>query len=750
MLSSPPSYFISSLKKCTVFDLLPALFFVSGFAAIIYQIVWQRIIFSTFGINSESVTLVVSVFMGGLGLGALLGGAIQKKLPNHLLECFVTIECMIGLYGIFSLGLIRQAGTIVPPDSMFSLFGIVVMLLLFPTMLMGATLPILVTYLEQTVHNIGKTVGKLYALNTLGSAVAGIATVKIIFVVMGLKATVAFACGCNILTALGAYALCSMLKKHALIQETHKTTPSIHASECSLSFPYALFISGIMGAVALGLQTVWYRLIDFQTSGRAETFGMVLFITLCGIAGGALSVKRHADANGDMAAFTRQHLLTLTVLLGVSFPLFILLSHVKIASIMNIFSFMFLGLQAHKAGAIFPALCHLSIRSSTTKQSGTEVGYLYCANIIGSTLGCLAIGLFLFDHFSIVEVMLVIFLFSCLCTLLYCTHNTEQPIKYAYATLTILALGGASLSCLHPLQFYNAIQDKAENGKLVHIVENRSGIITVEHSSKGDIIYGGGAYDGRFNTDPITDGNMISRAYMIAALHPAPKNILDIGLSSGSWASVFTKYAPLESLTSVEINQGYKTLLPFYQATQDLPHSPKVEFIHDDGRRWLKMHPDKKFDMIVSNTSFHIRNNAVNLLSKEFLQLAKQHLRPNGVIYFNTTSAADCFYTAAKIFKHVVMIKNFAAASDAPFNLTPEQKRHNLLQFITKDGTPLFTQSEQHKKKMEELITMPLPDWHDIALKQKDLWLITDDNMATEYKLHKIPPQTYLNFWGKW
>lgn len=737
-------------KKFTAFDLLPALFFISGFAAIIYQIVWQRIIFSTFGINSESVTLVVSVFMGGLGLGALFGGAVQKRMPHRLLECFVAIECMIGLYGILSLGLIQQAGSVVPPDSLFKLFCTVAALLIVPTMLMGATLPILVTYLEKTVHSIGKTVGKLYALNTLGSAVAGIVTVKIIFALMGLKATLALACTCNIITAIGAYTLCSSLKKLPHLTPNQQPEDASPSTQPPLQFKYALFISAGMGAVALGLQTVWYRLIDFQASGRAEIFGFVLFVTLCGIAGGALAVKRHADAKGDMAEFTRQHLLTLTIILAASLPLLMALAYIKMNPILNIFSLMFLGLQAHKAGAIFPALCHLSIRSDTTQQSGSDVSYLYCANIIGSTLGCLAIGLILYDYLTIVQIMLVIFILSCGCTLLYCTHSKHQPVRYSYATLATLIIGGLTLSNISAYQFYNAIHLKTENGSLVHIVENRSGIITVEKSSKGDIIYGGGAYDGRFNIDPVSNSNIITRAYLIAALHANPKNLLEIGLSSGSWAKVFTMYTPLESLTSVEINKGYSSLLPQYDITKNLLQSPKARFVHDDGRRWLKMSPDKRFDVIISNTSFHFRNNAINLLSKEFLQLAKQHLNPNGVLFFNTTGAADCFYTAAHVFKHVVMVDNFVAASDAPFNLSPEQKRKNLLQFKTDNGTPVFLTSDAARNTLEVLVNKPFKEWHNIALTQKDLWLITDDNMATEYKLNKIPPQPYLHFWGSW
>ncbi len=85
---------------------LAVLFFCSGFAALIYQMVWQRALFQAFGVNIESVTIIVSIFMFGLGIGALAGGALSKRFPRHLPHLFVACELLIGLFGLFSLGLI--------------------------------------------------------------------------------------------------------------------------------------------------------------------------------------------------------------------------------------------------------------------------------------------------------------------------------------------------------------------------------------------------------------------------------------------------------------------------------------------------------------------------------------------------------------------------------------------------------------------------------------------------------------------
>src|SRR5262249_37612571 len=160
---------------------LAFLFLLSGFAALIYQIVWQRALFAAFGVDVESVTIIVSLFMFGLGLGSLLGGWLGSLLPNRAPRLFLICETGIGLFGTISLPLIRLVSKLTLHCDRWQIALAIFSLLAIPTMLMGATLPILVGHLNRSIRNLEQSVGLLYFINTLGSAIASFLTADLLF-----------------------------------------------------------------------------------------------------------------------------------------------------------------------------------------------------------------------------------------------------------------------------------------------------------------------------------------------------------------------------------------------------------------------------------------------------------------------------------------------------------------------------------------------------------------------------------------
>ena len=190
----------SALSKRLLF-----LFFCSGISAIIYQIVWQRVLFASFGTNIESITIIVSVFMLGLGLGSLIGGKMSNTSGRNLIGYFVFFEVSIGLFGLASIPLIAYVSNLTLELVSGWLPLIVFVILVVPTFAMGATLPVLVTYLFKQTRSVGGTVTNLYYINTLGSAIGCLLTVGVLFILGTLQATVYIAACLNFIIALIAF-----------------------------------------------------------------------------------------------------------------------------------------------------------------------------------------------------------------------------------------------------------------------------------------------------------------------------------------------------------------------------------------------------------------------------------------------------------------------------------------------------------------------------------------------------------------
>ncbi len=186
---------------------LAAIFFVSGFSALIYQVCWQRLLFTGFGVDLTSITVIVSVFMAGLGVGAYFGGRIADKFSRYVLIIFCLVEFGIGGFGLFSASLIYFIQDAFIHSSLLTLSCITFLLLIFPTFLMGATLPILTSFFNRYIANVGESIGTLYVYNTLGAAMGALTTGFILFNYLTLSQTIYLAASLNIFIAALIFAI---------------------------------------------------------------------------------------------------------------------------------------------------------------------------------------------------------------------------------------------------------------------------------------------------------------------------------------------------------------------------------------------------------------------------------------------------------------------------------------------------------------------------------------------------------------
>ena len=356
------------------------LFFLSGFPALLYQIVWQRALFTIYGVNIESVTIIVTAFMLGLGLGSLAGGKISNFKSVPLLLAFGIVELGIGLFGAFSLPLFHQVALVTAGASLPETALVTMSLLLFPTLLMGITLPLMVGHLSRVTRNVGQSLGILYALNTLGSAVACVAAALFLLRWLGESGSVRFASILNCVVACSALLL---YRRHSEVVQPEEgpAPPTDSGEKHALPFAPTLSIAALVGFVSLGYEIVWYRLFAFLTGGTAPCFALLLAFYLGGIAAGSLAVSDFCrESLRDRADRALPVLGSLILWSGViSFILGPTLGAAARHVPPNVcFTLVFAG--ASLLGAAFPLLGHVSIRLSD--RVGSRISYVYLANII--------------------------------------------------------------------------------------------------------------------------------------------------------------------------------------------------------------------------------------------------------------------------------------------------------------------------------------------------------------------------------
>jgi SAM-dependent methyltransferase len=260
-------------------------------------------------------------------------------------------------------------------------------------------------------------------------------------------------------------------------------------------------------------------------------------------------------------------------------------------------------------------------------------------------------------------------------------------------------------------------------------------------------VFGNGIYDGRFNTDLMHDTNGIVRPYALSLFHPAPRDVLVIGLASGSWSQVIAHNHDVRSITIVEINPGYLSLIASTPEVVSISSDPKITIVTDDGRRWLRANPSRHFDAIVSNTTYYFRANATNLLSTEFLMLIKRHLNPGGVFFYNTTNSDRVQRTGCLAFPHGARFVNHMVVSERPIAWDFARWRRVLESYRINGRTVFDLTRDTDRAELDRLMSWeaslspgaarsdawPIEHCPDILARTAGKLRMTDDNMGSEW-----------------
>jgi spermidine synthase len=508
-----------------------------------------------------------------------------------------------------------------------------------------------------------------------------------------------------------------------------------------------------VGFLSLSQEILWVRLVSFSQQGRPQAFSLVLVVFLVGIAAGSMlgrwacerSTHLLRQAGGALLVAAAFDLAALAVC-GYTDLALTLEAPGRLARLL-----LLVALGAAFKGVLFPIVHHLG-SDATAGRVGRSVSQVYLGNVMGATLGPIVTGFWLLDVLPLERVWALVALGTALLGLgAWLWDRRPGPVHHWAAPAVVLA--GACWAWAQPPQVVARIAaDDRPDVRLQHLVQNKHGVIHVEAEDSpgsGDITRGGNVYDGRISVDMAINANGLDRAYLMAALHPQPRRVLVVGLSTGAWAAAILGMPGIAHMDIVEINPGYQQLIAQYPQVAPVLSDPRVHLHIDDGRRWLRAHPQAQYDLIFQNTSYHWRAYMTLLLSREYLGELQSHLHTGGIVAANTTGSLDAYLTAASVFKHSVRYRNFVYMSQSPLHKRSDAQA--VLQACTLWAQPAFVPALLAAGGLGHHLATdalePVDDYLRRTLKGRQAGVISDLNLTPEFRHGQPPPFDWMKAW---
>ena len=647
--------------------------------------------------------------MIGLGCGGLLGSWLSSRKSSAALLIFALMEATVAGFGLASLRVFEWIGSLVADTSLTTRTLATVAVLLIPTCCMGATLPLLVGHAVRTSINVGVSTGRLYYINTLGAAVGCLCAALFVFPFLGVAATLRIAASLNVVACCGAGIAYMRSKTGREVEPALESTIAGNLRSPrqgqSVAYPMAMILAGFSGFVSLSYEIFFLHVTAFASGGNSVALTLVLAAILLGIASGAREASDRAKISDVKSTGLIGALIWAGVIGLIVLPM---MAHSDFLKIGLVFALLPIAILIAKAlGEVFPLVAHLAIPPDG--KAGFRIGLVYTMNIVGSALGTLLTGFVLSQAFGLRGLATLLATFTLCLTLLLALSSGSMPRRPSafvasglLSALVLIGLQGKLTT--HLFESMLSRINSTYAGKATDVIENRSGIVV---ANEYGTVYGGGVYDGAFNVDPYRDVNGVIRPYSLSLFHANPKEVLMIGLASGSWAQVIVNNPYVMHLTVIEINPAYLSLIRRTPIVVSLLTNSKITVILDDGHRWLETHPRDKFDAILANTTFHFRTNSSNLLSVEFDRMIQRHLSPGGVYLFNATGSIRAQRTGCLSFKFGFRVLNNVMVSDSPFDLDVARWRRVLAAYEI-DGKRMFPMdSPAQAESFEHIVATP-------------------------------------------
>lgn len=673
--------------------LLIVTYFLSGFAALLYQVVWQRLLGLFSGSDVRSVTIVTGAFLGGLGVGSLVGAIVADRMGSRravwifgLCNLGIAAFAVLSRYLYYDL-LFRQMNTLA--RSPLLLLVVSFISLLWPTTLMGLSLPLLSKALVRQVSGAAGQIGLLYGLNTVGAGVGAMITGWYLVGVYGYDRSLQFGGALSALVGLTAL----LIARQFEAGDGESATPNRAAGLGLRNVPRSVwawsalvFVSGFM---AISLELIWFRVLDVSLKSNAYTFAYLLAFILIGDGLGSLIGVRLLPRiqHPRRVFFVVLGLMALYALAsgwGISWlaarfePLAIYVARsdgftfrgtapLDIWLIVILPPIFVLLPPAILLGLYFPVV--QKAVQTDYQAVGQRVGLIKVANIVGNTTGSVLTGTVLLDLIGTVGSLRLVGALGLMLVALLLWES--------WPTLRTLARVASGALAALLLAFTVLFPDTKSFWAPLHGAKPEDVFVVAEDSSGVAAIRQPPGATAEMFANGITQGNVPFYAghgllgVVPVIVHPNPERILLIGIGSAGTPYAAGSNPATKQIVAVEIVGAELDMLRMFavedggQPIQKFLADPRYQIVVGDGRRELAL-TDEKFDIIQADAIRPWTSHSGLLYSREFFEEVRSHLAEGGIMaQWRATDRADA--TFLSVFPYVVNVSNFLLlGSDSP------------------------------------------------------------------------------------
>ncbi|MCH2065448.1 MAG: fused MFS/spermidine synthase, partial [Roseibacillus sp.] len=638
-------------------------FLLSGVAGLVYQMVWMRYLSTIFGTSELAIVTVLVAYMGGLAVGAALASRRVHRLRSPIrtyaiLECAIALSAVLVpllLKGVAALHTTFLGGQAAPPPDgglgeALAFLGLGCVVLLIPTACMGATLPILASGIVRREAQIGKRVGWLYSLNTFG-AVAGTLLAAFVFIPrLGLWQTSFVGVVLNLLVAvLGWFVALRVprVRDSEAGEDEEGMGVAVAEEDDPRWVPSGVFITLILvtmllsGAISFVYEILWSRLLAHVLGGSMVAFATMLAAFLGGIAIGGLLGARLAGEQKRSCYWLAgveigAGLITLLLFVYVSSSDFAdkRWGEATTGSLVNLCIWLLLPVTIC-IGATFPLA--VRVLTSDPREAGRTAGRVYSWNTIGAIVGAVVAGYLLVPSLGYGASFKWAIVANLLLGALLLGFMKPRPaIPAAAAGALVLAMGifyhpgpPLELLTLSP-GASRAVEGKAP--RLIHHAVGHSASVAVLGRQGSFLIRTNGLPEAQVfprGGDKIAYTSIRWLPALPVVLRPESRSMLVVGFGGGTLLEAVPR--PIDSIDVVELEAEViraNRLIADHRAIDPF-QDERIKVIVNDVRGALRL-TDKRYDTIVSQPSHPWTAGASHLYTREFLELARDHLGEEG------------------------------------------------------------------------------------------------------------------------